>query len=219
MGKIHIFTQEQKFILDKIAEIKYFKSNFYFTGGTALSAFYLQHRYSEDMDFFSEKELDNSLVFEFIDKLAKQYRFTFTSQFKEIVYIFNLAFKNGVNLKIDFGIYPHKRVGKGIIFEGFNIDSLLDIAINKLVSINQRATVKDFVDLYFLLDMFSIWDLVEGVKVKFRMKVEPYILAMDLSEAEKFIYMPRMIKPLTLDKLKKFFREKAIELGRKQVEE
>ncbi|MCZ7666433.1 MAG: nucleotidyl transferase AbiEii/AbiGii toxin family protein [Chloroflexi bacterium] len=26
--------------------------NFYLTGGTALAAFYLQHRFSEDLDFF-----------------------------------------------------------------------------------------------------------------------------------------------------------------------
>lgn len=36
---------------------------FYLTGGTALSAFYLQHRLSEDLDFFTnndvaEKEFD-----------------------------------------------------------------------------------------------------------------------------------------------------------------
>ena len=32
------------------------KDTFFLTGGTALSAFYLQHRISEDMDFFTEEE-------------------------------------------------------------------------------------------------------------------------------------------------------------------
>lgn len=29
---------------------------FYLTGGTALSEFYLQHRYSDDLDFFTRKD-------------------------------------------------------------------------------------------------------------------------------------------------------------------
>ncbi|MFQ6091943.1 MAG: nucleotidyl transferase AbiEii/AbiGii toxin family protein [bacterium] len=32
------------------------KDTFLLTGGTALSAFYLQHRISEDVDFFTEEE-------------------------------------------------------------------------------------------------------------------------------------------------------------------
>jgi len=32
------------------------QSNFHLTGGTALAAFYLQHRYSEDLDFFTGDE-------------------------------------------------------------------------------------------------------------------------------------------------------------------
>ncbi|NUO82117.1 nucleotidyl transferase AbiEii/AbiGii toxin family protein [candidate division KSB1 bacterium] len=31
--------------------------DFYLTGGTALSAYYLQHRYSEDLDLFTSNEL------------------------------------------------------------------------------------------------------------------------------------------------------------------
>ena len=36
---------------------EYNNEKFYLTGGTALSRFYFQHRYSEDLDFFSAKEL------------------------------------------------------------------------------------------------------------------------------------------------------------------
>ena len=35
------------------------QGQFYLTGGTALSRFYYQHRYSEDLDFFSGAELNN----------------------------------------------------------------------------------------------------------------------------------------------------------------
>jgi len=58
MGKT-ILTKTQKEILNYLSKDKDFTSNFYFTGGTALSEFYLQHRLSEDLDFFSEKEIDD----------------------------------------------------------------------------------------------------------------------------------------------------------------
>jgi len=202
MGKI-FFSKEQKTIFDQVTKSTYLKSNFYFTGGAALSYFYLQHRYSEDE----------------VKLWAKKFDFTFQHQFKEVVNIFTINFKNKITLKVDFGYYPHRRVGKGISYQGISIDSQLDIAINKLASVNQRSQVKDFVDLYFLLDKFLIWDLIEDVKVKFRMELEPWILASDLEYyIYQFKYLPKMIKPLTLNGLKKFFRNQAIILGRKAVE-
>jgi len=129
-----------------------------------------------------------------------------------------LKFKNNENLKLDFGFYPYPRVKKGLNYSGIIVDSLFDIAINKLTTINQRSSIKDFVDLYFLLDKFTIWDLIEGVKVKFRMELEPWILGSDLGYVVKdFQTLPKMIKPLTLVELKNFFRKKAEELGKKAV--
>lgn len=47
-----ILTPFQKQLLKAIADSA-LSPNFYLTGGTALAAFYLQHRFSEDLDFFS----------------------------------------------------------------------------------------------------------------------------------------------------------------------
>lgn len=63
MGKIQLQTREQKIILDEVKQSDFLKSHFYFTGGTALSAAYLHHRYSDDLDFFSEKQFDNQTIF------------------------------------------------------------------------------------------------------------------------------------------------------------
>lgn len=219
MGKIHLFTPEQTIILNQVEKDLYLKSNFYFTGGTALSYLYLQHRHSEDLDFFTEKELDQEKILTQVSEWAKIYDFSYEPQMKEVVYIFLLTFKNGMQLKVDFGYYPHPRVKKGTRYKSLEVDSLVDIAINKLVTINQRAVVKDFVDLYFLLKHFTIWDLMYGAEEKFRMKTDPFILAGDiLYNVEQFDTMPRMIKPLTLEELKFFFREKAKEFGKKAVE-
>ena len=112
MGKISILTQEQKNVLDELVNNKYFKSQFYFTGGTVLAHYYLQHRYSEDLDFFSENKFDNLTVLALMEELKKKLHFNFQSRFAEVVYRFNLEFENDINLKVDFGIYPYKRIEK-----------------------------------------------------------------------------------------------------------
>lgn len=69
MGKVQIITQRHQIILDEVKKNNYLNKHFYFTGGTALSAVYLQHRYSDDIDLFTSKdELDKEFLLEFITK-------------------------------------------------------------------------------------------------------------------------------------------------------
>lgn len=214
MGKIHLFSKEQKIILDEVKKSEFLSTNFYFTGGTALSTFYLQHRYSDDLDFFSYQKFDKQAIFALVEKWSKKYNFTFESRFVEVVYIFTLVFKNKANLKLDFSNYPYKQLKKPALIDNFFVDSLTDIAVNKLLTITQRNDVKDFVDLYYLLQQFSVWDLREGVRIKFNMEIEPLLLASDLLKVEDFDYLPRMNKEISLEELKSFFREKAKEIGK-----
>ena len=218
MGKDYIFTKEQQIILDEVKNSTYFTSNFYFTGGTALSSFYLNHRESEDLDFFSEREFDNEKILTLVEEWSRKYLFTFSSRFNEVVYVFQLVFETGEKLKVDFGYYPYNRFEKGFTWNSIEIDSLIDIAINKLLTISQRLEVKDFADLYYLLEEFTVWDLIDGVKVKFGQKLEPFLLAADFLKVEEFEYLPKMIKPLTLEQLKDYFRKKAIEIGKHSIE-
>ena len=59
-----ILTQEQKTLLLHFSQSD-LRQSFYLTGGTALAAFYLFHRVSEDLDFFpaSRPALKKSSLF------------------------------------------------------------------------------------------------------------------------------------------------------------
>lgn len=70
MGK-SIITAYQKRVIEEISEDKFIRERFYLTGGTALAGFYLFHRYSEDLDFFSESEFDVSGINVFFRKHKK----------------------------------------------------------------------------------------------------------------------------------------------------
>lgn len=219
MGKISVTTKRQKEFLGLINSNRYLSSQFYFTGGTALAEFYLHHRLSEDLDFFSKNKIDQRRIFIIISRWSKKYNFEFSSRFVEVVYRFNLTFKDNSSLKVDFSHYPYPLVEKGAKYKSIRLDSLKDIAINKLLVISQRTDVKDFVDLYFLLkEKFSVWDLIYGLKTKFNVKVEPFLLAEDFLKIEDFKFMPKMIRKLTLEELRLFFREQAKKVGMKAVE-
>lgn len=217
MGKIQLQTREQKIILDQIKQSEFLRTRFYFTGGTALSTVYLHHRYSDDLDFFSEERFDNQTIFTLVEEWAKENDFTLEARFSEVVYMFNLIFNNHAQLKVDFGYYPYKRLKQGEIIDDIEVDSLLDIAVNKLLILSQRTDVKDFVDLYFLLKKFTVWDLIDGVKIKFRVKVDPLLLGADFLKIDDFDFMPKMIKPLTLDTLKSFYKQKAKDIAGKSI--
>ena len=67
-----ILSENQQIILKLISSNSYIKDNFYLGGGTALADFYLKHRFSEDLDFFSEKiEVESRGVFSFLKTIQK----------------------------------------------------------------------------------------------------------------------------------------------------
>lgn len=217
MGRIG-FTKLQNQVFTSVAKSSIGKQ-FYFTGGTALSVFYLKHRESEDLDFFSEDDFDNEPIIDLIGQISEKLklRYIFTQKYK--TRMFELINREKTLLKVDFNHYPYKRVEKGMEQEGMIIDSLRDIAGNKLLTINQRTTVKDFVDLYFLLkDHFTIWDLLYVLEAKFRMKLDPFMLSSDFLKVEEFDFLPKMLVPLTNEELNVFFRKQAIMIGKRVTE-
>lgn len=217
MGQIQIITAKQKRLLLGLSASPSLRKQFYFTGGTALAAYYLRHRFSDDLDFFSENEFDHEETFRFIEEMARSEHFTFTMEAKQVVQMFFLTYPDGSKFKVDFAHYPYKRVEKGTIKDGITIDSVLDIGINKMAALVQRGEMKDFVDYYYLEQKLGFWDLREGVLVKFRMELDPILFASDLLKVEEFTSMPRMIAPLSLTELKTFFRARAKEIGKKAL--
>lgn len=208
-------TKDQKIILDKFKADEYLRSTFYFTGGTALSSVYLHHRESEDLDFFSQTKFDRKFVTEIVELWAKDLKATVNVRAIEHIHIntYYLTFSNNSTLKLDFNYYAFDRLKKGKIVDSIEVDSITDIAANKLLTVNQRTEVKDFVDLYFLLKKYSIWDLSHWVRMKFNVEIEPWVLAMDLLKVEGFENLPKMIKKLRLEDLKDFYYKLAKKLS------
>ncbi len=218
MGKIPQFTKKQAIVLDALSHNPYITNQGYFTGGTALSSFYLNHRESEDIDIFSKNRWDSQQVFQILSDIVGVSG-SITARVIDPVFIYILHFPDGEKLKVDFAQYPYPQIeDSGRRIGDLKVDSLIDIATNKLQTITQRQEVKDFVDLYFLLQKFTFWDLRTAVAEKFRMDIESLLISSDFLAVEDFTFLPRMRTPLTLDELKKFFRSQAVKLAKTVVE-
>ena len=124
---------------------------FYLTGGTALSRFYYQHRYSDDLDFFSIKELKDfrAILTKVIDA-ARVEGFlieveTISDHFYRIY-----AKEKGVSLKIDFVnevVYHWGELKRFPLFS--SVDDQTNILSNKISCIS-RYEVKDIADIWVL---------------------------------------------------------------------
>lgn len=213
MGKDSILTGKQRKILDEFKNDSSL-SIFYFTGGTALSEYYLQHRESEDLDFFTKEDFDPQIVLRSVNSWSKKFDFVISSEFIDPTHRYILKFKDGEQLKIDFAKYPYPSLKDSEIFDGVRVDSFYDIAVNKFLTVNQRTEVKDFVDLYYIFENFNYWELKDGVIAKFNIEIEPYLMAADFMKVESFENLPKMRKDLDLKTLKGFFIQKAEKLGK-----
>lgn len=219
MGKITLLlTIIQQKVFNECSKDKLLKKKFYFTGGTALSAVYFHHRESEDLDFFSEEEFDNDQIIQFINKVSGLLGTKTRMIRRDRMVIFELKKRDKLVIKLDFAHDPFKRLKLGKKIQGISIDSLEDIGANKFMTVTQRTEVKDFVDLYFLLQKFTFWDLFYFVKKKFRVELDFVWIAAHFLKVNNFDKMPRMIVPLTLKELQVFFKEQAKKIGMSVVE-
>lgn len=208
------FTPQQKIIVSAFAKEPLLTQHFYFTGGTALSVFYLGHRLSDDLDFFSEKKFNKKEIIDLVQNWAKDYQFRMEVQESETMVIVVFTFSDGEKVKVGFNYYPFRRLKESKIVNGVEIDNIKDIAVNKLITINQRTDAKDFVDLYFLRNTLSVWELMEGVKRKFGFEMDPVLIASDFLKIVEFDFLPKMVVPLNIYELQEFFKKQARDLSK-----
>jgi len=132
-----------------LKEISDCNTPFYLTGGTALSRHYLNHRFSDDLDLFVNRENEfKQYVDLIIDRLKSKFAIETSLFWEDFVRLF--VIDNHVELKIELVNDVAYHSGKTNTNTWFNmIDSWENILSNKLTAI-QRNAAKDFADIIFL---------------------------------------------------------------------
>lgn len=207
MGKISVLNKYHKKFLELVVKENYILKNFYWTGGTVLSEFYLQHRDSYDIDLFSEKEVHLPSINKFVSIAGKKLgaKEIFHRRFLGLhTYILKLP---DIELKVDFNYYPYPRINLGKKWKGLSIDSLEDIAVNKVHTISTKPRARDFVDIYFIFkkENFKLERLISLAKAKFDWHIDPIQLGETFTEVVAYEDIPRMLVPFDKKDMEEFF--------------
>ena len=180
-----------------------------------MSAFYLKHRLSEDIDLFTyEQEVDQKLVESFLKKVSPELsvKEIKRSQFLGLV-SYKLIYKDNDELKVDFNYYPFLRIDKGTKFKKLEVDSIYDIAANKLHTLFMKPRERDYVDLYFILKKlkYPLYNLIINTKTKFDWDIDKINLANQFLRVTDFKEkgLPKVLVPFNSNKMEKFFLDLA----------
>ncbi len=215
MAKV-ILTKRQSAFLDFLSKNKEIINKFYFSGGTCLSEYYLHHRFSEDLDFFTENEFDPISITILFKQNKQQLNFEsmeFQQSFNRNLYFFK--FSDKTDLKLEFTFYPFSRIERITDKNGMQIDSLKDICVNKLFTIYQNPRGRDFYDLYAILQekKWQLNEIIKLARVKFDTPIDLIQLGGNFMKVENLKDDPLVLEQkYNYEDVVKFFNNLAYSL-------
>jgi len=156
MLQLHTVKPNTLELLKSLMQKEYLNS-FVLVGGTAL-ALQMGNRESIDLDLFSNADFSSNEV---LSSLLNDYKIVVNNQLKQTL----ISTINQV--KVDFIKFHYPFIRPFVVIENIRIASIEDIAAMKLDAITGRGSKKDFYDLFFLLQHYSIDDLFSFYSEKY----------------------------------------------------
>ncbi|MEA4916918.1 nucleotidyl transferase AbiEii/AbiGii toxin family protein [Proteiniphilum sp.] len=168
-------------------------------GGTAL-ALQLGHRNSVDLDLFGE--FQNSHI-DFLDAFGDEGLTVNSLQNTKSIHVFEIE-----GVKVDIVNYPYEWLEEPLEDDGIKLSRLRDIAAMKLAAITNRGTKKDFIDMYFLLQHFSLNEMLGFYMTKYNTNSIYNVIRslVYFTDAENDP-MPKMYIPVSWDEVKSLIKE------------
>jgi hypothetical protein len=194
--------------IDILPLLANFKNEFYLAGGTAL-ALQIGHRDSVDFDFFTDSDFKTDELFTQILDIFQKHEALKIQEEKNTL---TILLDN--KIKISFFTYKYDLLKEKIDTEFLSLASIEDIACMKLSAILSRATVKDYIDLYYILKKIKLADLITLAKQKYpnidsSLVLKSLIYFKDIQN-ETIIFKNR--KEVAFDEVKKDLIKKVREL-------
>jgi hypothetical protein len=165
---LHTETVEQS-TLELLVQLQKqeYLSGFHLVGGTAL-ALKMGHRKSIDIDLFSDFSFD---VGSLLENLSADFSFNLFFSAKNTI-------KGNID-KVQLDILAHRYplINAPTTINNISMLSTEDIIAMKLNAISTSGQrVKDFIDIYFLLDFYSIEEMLSFYKKKYSQYNEVIVL-------------------------------------------
>ena len=164
-------------------------------GGTALALQY-GHRQSVDLDFFGAPATNQEELLEMVEKMGP---YRLRNRSKNILQLV----VNGIMVDfVDYGLYPW--IDSPVCWEGITLASPKDIAALKINAIEGRGTKKDFIDIYLLLQHYSLDDLLAFYSQKYpNYSIFRALLSLNYFDDAEPQAMPKMLIPTSWEEMKK----------------
>lgn len=170
-------TLDHEIILTTLAESD-LKDRFYWTGGTLLAHYYLHHRKSFDLDFFSDHAFTRENLTPFLVDVKKALKVDSLVERKIYDRWEFVLPDRDPTLRFEFVHYNHEKVRLSPLapYRGLMIDSLADMATNKVMAYLDRNQPKDLLDLYVLLKKrkFTVPKLLSLLNQKFGVHISEF---------------------------------------------
>lgn len=223
MGKINedvncYISDSQREILKEVVSNNYIRDNFFLTGGTALSVFYLHHRKSDDLDLFTINNINlNEIDFWIKKQWIDLKKINETSFF--LSYLLN-------NTRVDFVIdkVSNNELRERNYFDNTNfimIDNIDNINSNKLCVLVARTEIKDYIDFYFINkdNPENLINIYKSASDKDNIFEDPPTVAYQIEEGLKTVMKKKQLTPLMLKKfdenaLLEFYKNLTFEIYR-----
>lgn len=156
---LHIKTVEPK-LLELLKQLMTYPplEDFLLVGGTSL-ALQIGHRNSIDIDLFGKGELNEMEITHFLSEIGEVQLLKKSKNI--LIYRVN-------ELKVDFVNYPYSWIKPAQTQDLIRMASRQDIGAMKLNAIAGRGSKKDFIDLFFLLGEFSLYELIQFYNEKYK---------------------------------------------------
>jgi hypothetical protein len=178
---------------------------FWLTGGTALAAFYFHHRVSDDLALFTLDETALTAIIQPLHDIAAELGYGLTTTRLSDYFLQAVLTGEGSSLKLDLVRDVEPQFRERHICDEIVVDSLDNIAANKVTAILGRADVKDFVDLYFILQAgCDLRYLIAQAKEKDLGLTEFYLGHM-MRQVTRLDSLPELFEPLSLGTLQTFY--------------
>lgn len=141
---------------DKVLEVlNHQLDDYYLTGGTALGRFYLYHRFSDDLDFFTNHNASFTKQVNFIYQLLQKQFDIDTGRTVLTPEYVRIWLKNETGLKLEFVNDVEERWGETIMWKHIPVDNPANILSNKITALLSRDEPKDIIDILVISENYS----------------------------------------------------------------
>lgn len=179
---------------------------FRLVGGTALALQY-GHRQSVDLDFFGSPLASQE---DTIDMLSSLGNITIHNRTDKILQVVLRGIKVDV---IDYSRYGW--IDPPVVDDGIVLASPRDIAAMKINAIEGRGGRKDFVDIYMLLQHYTLGELLDFYSMKYpNYSIFRALLSLTYFDDAETQAMPKTFIPQTWEEIKAYISDKVKECNR-----